>query len=98
MNTGAISEFVNEFFTRKYNIPLILLNRPRIMRLADGVINFNRSITHFAILNIAIKQHVEKVSCYVIFRLAYDIIFSLPWLNKYNIRPNIRDRSVTFDP
>ncbi|KAF1981918.1 hypothetical protein K402DRAFT_313707, partial [Aulographum hederae CBS 113979] len=63
VDNGATAVFLHEQFAKQYRIPTFLLEKPRLLSLADD--SFADRILHAALVDLRIGNHQEQVLAFV---------------------------------
>lgn len=94
-DTGAsASSFVDATFAKKNHLPHMALSQPCKLRLADDKLAPN--ITHMALVQHILGDHVEEIWCLVTKLGRFDIILGMPWLEQHNPTLELGDRTMTL--
>ena len=97
LDTGAGGLFMNSAYAKKRNFLLYPLKQPITLRNVDGTPNSQGKITHYT----WIRHHVGSI--WLLERLlvtgigTHDIIFGLPWFQKYQPIVNWTSGKITID-
>ena len=76
--------FIDQKMAAKYGFKLQKLERPIMVRNANGINNSARAITHQVEANVYYKGHVERMRMDVCNLGKTNIILGMPWLQAYN--------------
>lgn len=88
LDSGATYDaFLDLDFARAKHFPLLPLNSPINLVIADGRTSSAGPITHYTDLRLSIRGHTETLRFYVTKLGRFQIILGKPWLNKHN--PNV---------
>jgi transposase InsO family protein len=90
--------FIDDRFIAKHNLTTRLLQQPRDIQMADGAQALSGQVTHFVRAGLAINDHKELHSPFLISQLSFHpIVLGIPWLQRHD--PTIRwgPRTFTFD-
>lgn len=77
------SEFLNESFVHKWNIEIFELAHEDRVKLILEDDTLSQTLTHEIHVNLQIREHREKLFCYVV-KLECDLILENNWLQTHN--------------
>lgn len=98
LDSGASAYgFVDTKFAHTNNLDLVLLTRPRYLRVFDGSETSAGKITHVAKTKLEISGHTETMVLFVTTLAYFDIVLGLPWLQQHNPEINWPEGSLVFN-
>lgn len=89
---GATANFIDFMFTRKHNLPLQLLAKPRKLEMANG--DAAPAVTHYVSIPGQIGGHKEILTCYVTRLSQYNVVLGSSWTDLHD--PDLRQRRLAF--
>lgn len=89
--------FVDEEFARRHNLPLHLLETPRVLEVIDGRPIETGPITHLTKIKMIIDKHEESIPMFVTKLGHYPVVLGLPWLKRHDVSIKWSTGTVTFD-
>lgn len=84
VDSGATNTFISRRFIRENHVATRKLKHPILLFNIDGTENKDGSITELALLQMKIRDHMEKVAFSVTDIGPEDLIIGLDWLRKHN--------------
>ena len=96
-DTGASALcFVNTSFVKTNRLPTIALSQPCKLRLADNKPASAPNITHMALVNHALGDHIEELWCLITSLGNFNIILGMPWLEQHDPIISFKFRTMTL--
>jgi Retroviral aspartyl protease len=97
IDSGATANFINWRVVHRYNIKLIPLDNPILVRNVDNTENIRGRVRFVALLAMKTGSHIEHMRFFVSDLGCNDIILGHPWLRKHNPSIDWRTSSLVFN-
>ena len=98
VDTRATETFIDRRFAERLAIPLLEIDKPIIVKNANGTRNQEGLITHYTWIKTRIKGY-NRVERYLVTSLGKDtIILGLPWLKQVNPIINFAQGTININP
>jgi hypothetical protein len=93
-DSGAQGSFMHQEFAVTNKVPMHLMQNPVCLTNIDGTPNEAGSLTHYAILDVAIDRRIIPTVFFVTNISVFDVILGISWLQCHN--PHIDWKDGTF--
>ena len=88
--------FVDEEFTRQYQIPQFQHKKPRTVEVIDGRPIASGDITHLAKATFSIQEHHENLLMFITALGHYPIVLGIPWRRQHDVGIRFASDLITF--
>lgn len=96
LDTGSTGSYISQNLVARHNIDIEKLNEPITAYNADGTANTSGKITHYAILEISIGNHKERMMFLVTNLGKADVFFGYEWVKHHNPEIDFQKGSIEF--
>jgi len=98
IDCGAQGTFMDEWFVKKHQLPLLWLKKEIPVSNIDETLNRNGPIKQYTRLPVKIKGNVISTLFYISHLGKENVIFGLPWLGRVNPLINWAEKTLEIDP
>jgi hypothetical protein len=79
LDSGANSNFIDQEFTRKHNIPLIKKTTKVLLQVINGILIASEGISHYTSPSkLSLSAYRERISLDIILLGDYDVVLGIP--------------------
>lgn len=96
IDSGATSIFLDDRFATRHQIPLLPHSAPIPLFVIDGRPIESGAVTHYALIDITIDGHRQRIKADVARLGVYPLILGIPWLRLHNPLIGWADNTLTF--
>ncbi|TKA54567.1 hypothetical protein B0A49_13613 [Cryomyces minteri] len=90
--------FIDNSFAQYHSLPLVPLQQSYVLEVFDGRPASSGNITHTAPLSVAINDHVEHETPFLVTKLShYPLILGVPWLRRHAVTTIWHKNSMMFN-
>ena len=95
IDSGASTQFIDQDFVVKNNLPLTLKTKPETLIVVDGR-EAEKQLTHTCTLELTVDQHLETLTFQVTKLAGWNMILGKTWLKRHNPVIDWAKNTVTF--